>query len=273
MLNEVDKQMQMLLNSEDKLFALDVGMRVGLFLLVSVVVHLAAGHWLDWRTPPSASSPAAVAQAQAVALPRLVTVAPPAPIEPEVASVGAAEAPPAPVAPAVVPRPDPTPVPEPRKQPQAKALQLSRTPPVEPAPPAEPVAVPQQQQQQQEQQEQQASAATAPQLSAPSPELPVAEPVEVVSQAPRFREPPAAPVYPTQARRRNQQGQVLVEVRLDAQGEQREVRLVQSSGFTSLDRAALEAVADWKFQPELLAGRPTPSRVRIPIDFALSARR
>lgn len=256
--------MQMLLNNLDKLFALDVGMRVGLFLLVSVAVHLAAGHWLDWRTPPGASRPTAVAQAEAVALPRLVTVVPPAPIEPEVESV--AEAPPAPVAPAVVPRPDPpTPMPEPRKQPLAQAPQLSRTPPVESPPPAAP-------QETQATQEQQASAATAPQLNA-SPPLPAAEPVEVVSQAPRFREPPAAPVYPAQARRRNQQGQVLVEVRLDAEGEQREVRVVQSSGFTSLDRAALEAVADWKFQPELLAGQPTPSRVQIPIDFALNARR
>lgn len=105
------------------------------------------------------------------------------------------------------------------------------------------------------------------------PEPLPAEPVEVVSHAPRFREPPAAPVYPAQARRRNQQGQVLVEVRLDAEGRQREVKLMQSSGFASLDRAALEAVAQWKFQPEVQAGRALPSRVRIPIDFALHTRR
>jgi protein TonB len=64
-----------------------------------------------------------------------------------------------------------------------------------------------------------------------------------------------------------------VEVRLDAEGRQREVKLMQSSGFASLDRAALEAVAQWKFQPEVQAGRALPSRVRIPIDFALHTRR
>ena len=242
-------------------------MRVGLFLLLSLGVHLAAGQWLDWGTPPRISSAATAEQVGVVALPRMVRMTAPEPVvEPPAEPL--VEPLPEPVAPQVVARTErPDPVPAPR-EPPTKTPQPSRTAATEPptaeapATPEPPAAA----------QEQPASMASAPQPSAQPPALPAAEPEEVVSQQPRFREPPAAPVYPAQARRRNQQGQVLVEVRLDAEGQQRRVTVLQSSGFTSLDRAALEAVADWKFQPELLAGRPTPSRVRIPIDFALSRR-
>lgn len=97
--------------------------------------------------------------------------------------------------------------------------------------------------------------------------------MEVFSREPAFLEPPRPPVYPAKARRRNQQGLVLVEVRLDARGLQKEIRLLRSSGVESLDRAALDAVAAWRFRPETQNGQPVPSRVHIPIDFALSASR
>jgi protein TonB len=97
--------------------------------------------------------------------------------------------------------------------------------------------------------------------------------VEVLSRQPAFRLPPEQPRYPAQARRRNQQGVVLLEVRLDARGAQREIRLLRSSGFSSLDRAALEAVAEWRFHPEVINGQGVPSRVQIPVEFALMASR
>lgn len=98
-------------------------------------------------------------------------------------------------------------------------------------------------------------------------------PREVFSQQPSFVSPPPAPRYPSQARRRNQQGVVLVEVRLDALGRQRELKLLRSSGVASLDSAALEAVSGWRFRPEMLDGQSVPSRVQIPIQFALTASR
>lgn len=249
MLNEVDNQMQMIINSSEIYRYWTSEMRVGLFLLLSGVVHLAAGQWLDWRTPPRLSGPPALAQA--VALPQLVRVAPPAPPteappEPEPEVKPQVAPPPKPTVPPVVGRPEPPPV---KSEPRPPL-------PSKPQPVVQPV-----------------TASPVRTEVSPVPEPLPAEPVEVVSHAPRFREPPAAPVYPAQARRRNQQGQVLVEVRLDAEGRQREVKLMQSSGFASLDRAALEAVAQWKFQPEVQAGRALPSRVRIPIDFALHTRR
>lgn len=241
-------------------------MRVGLFLLLSLVAHLTAGQWLDWRTSARLAGAVVAEPAQAVALPRLVTVVPPAApeeplVEPQVAT------PAQPPRPTVVARSEPSAVPSvPRNPAPVRAQPTPQPPAVDPVPreqtpvaeaaPVEP-----------------ATSAAPVQASPPVVEPSPAEPVEVVSQSPRFREPPAAPVYPAQARRRNQQGRVLVEVRLDAEGGQRERRLVQSSGFSSLDRAALEAVAGWKFQPELQAGRALPSRVQIPIDFALNTRR
>lgn len=96
---------------------------------------------------------------------------------------------------------------------------------------------------------------------------------EVLSRQPKFSSPPRQPRYPAQARRRNQQGVVLVEVRLDERGSQREIRVLRSSGVESLDRAALEAVAHWQFHPETREGVGVPSRVQIPIEFALMASR
>lgn len=97
--------------------------------------------------------------------------------------------------------------------------------------------------------------------------------MEVFSREPEFLTPPKPPLYPAQARRRNQQGLVLVEVRLDADGQLRELRLLRSSGVESLDRSAMDAVANWRFRPETRNGLPVPSRVHIPIEFALSASR
>ncbi|MDT4872624.1 hypothetical protein FQZ97_1078190 [compost metagenome] len=96
---------------------------------------------------------------------------------------------------------------------------------------------------------------------------------EVFSREPAFLSPPKPPIYPAQARRRNLQGLVLVEVRLDEAGLLREIRLLRSSGVESLDRSALNAISAWRFRPETRNGQPVPSRVHIPIEFALSASR
>ncbi|AWY39899.1 TonB family protein [Pseudomonas putida] len=98
-------------------------------------------------------------------------------------------------------------------------------------------------------------------------------PTPVVSLRPSFVTPPPAPRYPNTARRRNQQGIVRVEVHLDERGQQQKLVLTRSSGVESLDQAALEAVAQWRFRPEIVDGRAVPSRVEIPIEFALTANR
>lgn len=111
----------------------------------------------------------------------------------------------------------------------------------------------------------------APAPAAPAAAAPALTPV--VSLRPSFVSPPPPPRYPSQARRRNQQGIVRVEVSLDERGQQLKLKLVRSSGVDSLDQAALEAVTHWRFRPEIVDGRAVPSRVEIPIEFALTANR
>jgi protein TonB len=114
------------------------------------------------------------------------------------------------------------------------------------------------------------SAATSAGQAAPTPAPAVKE---VFSNKPSYLQPPTQPHYPNLAKRRNQQGVVVLEVCLDERGQQRALQIVRSSGVESLDEAALEAVADWHFRPETVDGRAVPSRVQIPIEFALTASR
>jgi protein TonB len=170
--------------------------------------------------------------------------------------------------PSAIPEPARQPLVPAKVRPAAKALPVARQSP-DSANSAEPAAL--------------AAALASARPSAPVPRaLPVeggapavvtppAVRPEVLSVKPRFAAAPPPPRYPAQARRRNQQGVVLLEVRLDAYGAQRELKLLRSSGVPSLDQAALTAVSHWRFRPEEHDGQAVPSRVQIPIEFALTA--
>ena len=58
-----------------------------------------------------------------------------------------------------------------------------------------------------------------------------------------------APVYPRQSQRRREQGTVMLEVLILADGSVADVRVKESSGYARLDKAALEAVAQWRYVP------------------------
>jgi protein TonB len=86
---------------------------------------------------------------------------------------------------------------------------------------------------------------------------------------PRFRHPPTPAVYPQRAIELNQQGEVLVRVRLDRGGTAVEIVLHRSCGYQLLDRAALTAVREWQFHPAVRDGRPVAAWVEIPVRFHL----
>lgn len=90
--------------------------------------------------------------------------------------------------------------------------------------------------------------------------------------AARYAGTPQQADYPALARRLGQQGRVVVEVWLDAKGEQEKRLVVESSGHALLDRAALAAVARNAFLPYSQNGMAHPSRLRVPIEFKLLAR-
>ncbi len=64
------------------------------------------------------------------------------------------------------------------------------------------------------------------------------------------------PPYPAMARRMGDQGEVRLDVHVDADGAVTEVRLRQSSGSTLLDRTAIDTVRRWRFKPATIDGQP-----------------
>jgi periplasmic protein TonB len=118
----------------------------------------------------------------------------------------------------------------------------------------------------------------------PSPSAPVedatAQPAVLASASvPIAREPSIArprykrnpePTYPALARRRRQEGVVLLAVLVDAAGRPETIEVQASSGFASLDEAAVAAVRDWEFEPGRQDGEPVASRVEVPIQFQLA---
>jgi len=79
-----------------------------------------------------------------------------------------------------------------------------------------------------------------------------------------------APIYPATARRREQQGTVTVKVLVGADGSVERAEIADSSGFDSLDDAALDTVRSrWRFVPARHGGIAVESWVLVPIRFAL----
>jgi protein TonB len=77
------------------------------------------------------------------------------------------------------------------------------------------------------------------------------------------------PAYPLVARRRQQEGLVLLEVKVSAHGRAAELTVKKSSGHPVLDEAALNAVRDWEFAPARVGATPVESRIEVPVQFKL----
>lgn len=78
-----------------------------------------------------------------------------------------------------------------------------------------------------------------------------------------------APAYPEAARRARQEGLVLLEVAVSSEGRAARVDVRDSSGYPILDRAAREAVRDWRFQPARFGAVAVESVVEVPVRFRL----
>lgn len=82
-----------------------------------------------------------------------------------------------------------------------------------------------------------------------------------------LKNPP--PAYPETSRRMGEQGVVLLSVVVDERGRVADVVVKQSSGFSRLDQAALDAVGDWRFHAARFGSVPIASRVEVPVRFSL----
>ena len=224
------------------------------WLAVVLLVALAhAGAWLGLERLRDAAKPtqsfqvieAALLPPPPAPMPRLLPVAPPRPKK-------AMPPPrPAPAPPQHVPAPLPVAAPVlPAAEPPAVQI-VAAAPEPEPAP-AEPEAPP-----------------SAPPAPAPVPPPP---PPPVMIEAPRFNAAylnNPSPAYPAAARRRGQEGRVLVRAEVLADGRCSRVELKQGSGHELLDQAALDAVRKWRFVPARQGEQAVTAWVDVPIAFKL----
>lgn len=78
-----------------------------------------------------------------------------------------------------------------------------------------------------------------------------------------------APGYPEMARRRGEQGRVMLRVNVASNGIPEDVTVSASSGYPILDSAALAAVRQWRFVPATQAGVPVAAVAEVPVRFQL----
>jgi protein TonB len=78
-----------------------------------------------------------------------------------------------------------------------------------------------------------------------------------------------APAYPESARRRSEEGGVMLRVGVAADGTPIEVAVLKTSGYPVLDQAAALAVKQWRFVPATQAGRPVAAIAEVPVRFQL----
>lgn len=112
----------------------------------------------------------------------------------------------------------------------------------------------------------------------PTPPAPIpVEPKPVVQQAPVT--PPQAdasqinnpaPVYPVQSQRLREEGTVILEIMVLADGSVAELRLKTSSGYARLDEAALRAVKNWHFIAAKRGDESIDYLYELPVQFALN---
>ena len=79
-----------------------------------------------------------------------------------------------------------------------------------------------------------------------------------------------SPPYPAAARRLRLQGTVVLRVTVSDSGLPLNIRVVQSSGASILDQAALKVVRDWTFVPARQGDEKISAAVDVPIRFVLN---
>jgi protein TonB len=207
--------------------------------VLAILLHGVAALWLGWF-----NTRLAVYLAPEIQLGSLdITLTAPEPPQPAPVAI------PEPViekpaADPVVVLPEPAPVPAPEaKKPEA-------TPEPQPAPPApaprQPAAKP-----------------------SASPMAPPTDEATVLNTSPKANFI-IRPVYPLSARRRGEEGRVEVQVQVDARGNVTTAQVVRSSGYTSLDEAALRSVKRAHFSPARRGPTPVPATTKLAIIFRLT---
>lgn len=186
-----------------------------------------------------------------------------------------APAPPLPTEAPVKPEPPPPkpappkPVPAPREAPKP----LPPTPSGPPSPRAVTAPPPERPVVQQAPAQPATATDSAPPAASPAPQAEAKEAAQAVtpprSDAAHLNNPP--PPYPPLSRRLHEEGRVVLDVYILADGRVGETRLRRSSGHPRLDEVALEAVRRWRYVPARRGDEPIPFWYVQPVDFRLDS--
>ncbi len=84
-----------------------------------------------------------------------------------------------------------------------------------------------------------------------------------------LKNPP--PTYPAMSRKLQEEGKVLLQVKVTAAGTAEQVQIKRSSGYPRLDEAALNTVLRWRFVPARQGSEVIASNVVVPIVFRLDS--
>lgn len=103
----------------------------------------------------------------------------------------------------------------------------------------------------------------------PAVQVPAVAPKQAKIDAPPKPYKTIRPDYPKGARQRGEQGDVVLEIRVNAAGIVDRVDIVSPSGFPELDEAAVRAVRTARFTPAKSGGSPVASTARLRLDFRL----
>ena len=117
-----------------------------------------------------------------------------------------------------------------------------------------------------------AAAAPAPPADQAGDRQPVTPSVMAMQPA-RYTGPGLAnpgPEYPRSARRRGDEGTVVLRVMVSAAGLPQYVQIRSSSGFETLDQAAVAAVEGWRFIAARRGDIAVPATIDVPIAFRLT---
>jgi len=94
---------------------------------------------------------------------------------------------------------------------------------------------------------------------------------KIVKEAiPLYKENPT-PVYPLQAKKRGDEGTVILEVLVTKEGKAGQVSVFQSSRYSLLDESAVSSVKKWRFESGKRGDEKVDMPVKIPIRFQLEA--
>jgi periplasmic protein TonB len=110
------------------------------------------------------------------------------------------------------------------------------------------------------------------QSNAPPPPPPPPQPTAPVRIGGQIKEPALVtrvnPQYPPAAREAKLEGSVILEAAVDEHGRVQSVKVLRSGGL--LDKAAIDAVKQWRYAPLMLNGQPTPFVLTVTVQFSFA---